>query len=225
MAGHHAWGSSVLRVFAVPPGPDHRPAAIRLNHGKINHGYQFLDDKLSRVPVSYYGDTSGVDLAIRHHPRRLATPPQPLRIGVLGLGTGTLAAFGETGDATRFCEINPAVIRYSIGERPFFTYLTDSAATTGTVEGDARLSLERELATGRPGGFDVPVRAAFSSDSVPAICSLARPSPSIGGTCATTTRSSPSTSLTVFSTSGIWWARKRAVWTCCPCWSRSGIAQ
>jgi hypothetical protein len=155
-----------LRVVALPPTPE-RPALIQLNHGNINHGYQYLDEALSRVPVSYYGDTSGVETAVRRHPRRLADPPQPLRIGVLGLGTGTMAAFGEPGDSLRFYEINPAVIRYSTAEKPFFTYLKDSKAATEIVEGDARLSLERELADGRPGKFDVLVMDAFSSDSVP----------------------------------------------------------
>lgn len=155
-----------LRVVALSATPD-RPARIQLNHGNINHGYQYLDEPLSRLPVSYYGDTSGVDTAVRRHPRRLANPPQPLRIGVLGLGTGTMAAFGESGDWLRFYEINPAVIRYSTAEKPFFSYLKDSRAATEIVEGDARLSLERELADGRPGKFDLLVMDAFSSDSVP----------------------------------------------------------
>ena len=156
-----------LRVIELPSLPGRPPASIQLNHGNINHGFQYLDEKLSRVPVSYYGDTSGIDVAIRRHPRRLANPAQPLRIGVLGLGVGTLAAFGNPGDLIRFYEINPAVIRYSTAEKPIFRYLADSQATTEIVEGDARLSLERELANGQPGHFDVLVMDAFSSDSIP----------------------------------------------------------
>jgi hypothetical protein len=156
-----------LRVIAIPSISPEYPARIQLTHGNINHGYQYLDDKLGRLPVSYYGDTSGIDIAVRRHPRRLANPPQPLRIGVLGLGAGTLAAFGETGDFVRFYEINPAVIRYSTAEKPLFGYLAQSKATTEIVEGDARLSLERELASGHPGKFDILVMDAFSSDSVP----------------------------------------------------------
>jgi hypothetical protein len=156
-----------LRVVVVPPLPEKRPASIQLTHGNINHGFQYVDDKWSRVPVSYYGDTSGIDVAIRRHPRRLANPAQPLRIGVLGLGVGTMAAFAEKGDLTRFYEINPAVIRYSTDPKPIFRYLADSQGSTEIVEGDARLSLERELAAGQPGKFDVLVMDAFSSDSVP----------------------------------------------------------
>lgn len=156
-----------LRVVALPSTAPDRSPLVQLNHGNINHGYQYLDEKLSQVPVSYYGETSGIDTAIRRHPRRLASPQQPLRIGVLGLGVGTMAAFGEAGDVVRFYEINPSVIRYSTDEKPFFTYLRDAMAATEIVEGDARLSLERELADGRPGDFDVLVMDAFSSDSVP----------------------------------------------------------
>jgi hypothetical protein len=156
-----------LRVVVTPPIPENRPASIQLTHGNINHGYQYVDKNWSRVPVSYYGDTSGIDVAIRRHPRRLADPAHALRIGVLGLGVGTMAAFAEKGDLTRFYEINPAVIRYSTDQKPIFRYLADSKGSTEIVEGDARLSLERELAAGQPGKFDVLVMDAFSSDSVP----------------------------------------------------------
>ncbi len=156
-----------LRVMLMPPLPGGRPASIQLMHGNINHGFQYADEKWSRVPVSYYGDTSGIDVAIRRHPRRLANPAEPLRIGVLGLGAGTIAAFGEKGDIIRFYEINPAVIRYSTAAKPIFRYLADSRGSTEIVEGDARLSMERELTAGQPGKFDVLVMDAFSSDSVP----------------------------------------------------------
>ena len=156
-----------LRVTTIPSISSDYPARLQLTHGNITHGYQYLDDRLSHLPVSYYGDTSGLDIAVRRHPRRLPDPPKPLRIGVLGLGAGTIAAFGETGDLVRFYEINPAVIRYSTSEKPLFSYLANTPATTEIVEGDARLSLEREFASGHPGKFDILVMDAFSSDSVP----------------------------------------------------------
>ncbi len=156
-----------LRIAAIPPPHKSLPPVLQLNHGHINHGYQYLDKKLSQLPVSYYGDTSGVDVAISRHPRRLANPPLSLNIGILGLGTGTMAAHGKSGDRVRFYEINPAVIRFSKSDHPYFTYLRDSPATTQIIEGDARLSLERELAGGNPGKFDVLVMDAFSSDSIP----------------------------------------------------------
>ena len=156
-----------LRVSNIPARTTDTPARIQLTHGNINHGFQYVDDALSRIPVSYYGDSSGINLAVRRHPRRLANPPKPMRIGVLGLGAGTMAAFGEPGDLIRFYEINPAVIRYSTAAKPIFTYLSNSRAATEIVEGDARLSLERELNAGHPGQFDLLVMDAFSSDSVP----------------------------------------------------------
>jgi spermidine synthase len=78
-----------------------------------------------------------------------------------------MAAYGEKGDVVRFYEINPAVVRYSMGENPFFTYLARSPATVEIAEGDARLILERELTDGHVGKFDILVMDAFSSDSVP----------------------------------------------------------
>ena len=73
-----------------------------------------------------------------------------LRIGVVGLGAGTLAAYGEAGDYVRFYEINPLVISLARGRNGFFSYLSVSQAKVEVVEGDARLSLENELAAGQP---------------------------------------------------------------------------
>jgi SAM-dependent methyltransferase len=83
-----------------------------------------------------------------------------LKIGVIGLGTGTIAAYGSKGDVYRFYDINPAVIRIANTE---FTYLRNSEATIETPLGDARLSLEREPAQ----DFDLLAIDAFSSDSIP----------------------------------------------------------
>lgn len=156
-----------LKVSVEPPLGELLPARIQLTHGNINHGFQYLDQELSQLPVSYYGETSGVEIAINRHPRRLSIPPRPLRIGVLGLGAGTMAAFGKEGDLIRFYEINPTVIDYSTRRNPFFTYLAGSAAEIEIREGDARLLLEKELESREPGKFDVLVMDAFSSDSVP----------------------------------------------------------
>ena len=87
-------------------------------------------------------------------------PGTPRRVGIIGLGTGTLATYGNKGDIFRFYDINPEVI--TIAKRDF-TYLKDSDATIETSLGDARLSLEREP----PQGFDLLAIDAFSSDSIP----------------------------------------------------------
>ncbi|HWZ74502.1 MAG TPA: fused MFS/spermidine synthase, partial [Casimicrobiaceae bacterium] len=127
-----------------------------LTHGTILHGTQYLESDLARRPTTYYTQTSGVGRALESmHPTT-----RPLKIGVIGLGAGTLATYGSKGDIYRFYDINPAVI--VIANRDF-TYLRDSDATIQTPLGDARLNLEREA----PQGFDLLAIDAFSSDSIP----------------------------------------------------------
>jgi hypothetical protein len=146
---------------ATPTAPAHR----QLTHGQINHGFQFLDGDLRRQPVSYYSRGSGAEFAFAFHPRRALG--QPLRVGALGLGVGTLAAFGRSGDAFRFYEINPAVVALAYGERAVFSYLADSPAEVSVALGDARLELERELQATGSQSFDILFMDAFSSDSIP----------------------------------------------------------
>ena len=134
----------------------------RLRHGRISHGIQFHDETLATMATSYYGPSSGVGLAIDKHPRRLAG--ERLHIGVVGLGAGTLAAYGRKGDRVRFYEINPAVVGFSTGDEPYFTYLQNCRGDVAVVVGDARVALEREA----PQDFDVLAIDAFSSDSIPA---------------------------------------------------------
>jgi spermidine synthase len=90
-----------------------------------------------------------------------------MRVGVLGLGVGTLAAYGQTGDTYRFYEINPVVIDLANGQGDFFSFLADSPASIDLVLGDARISLEKELENGLENNFDILILDAFSSDSVP----------------------------------------------------------
>ncbi len=123
-------------------------------HGSIKHGEQFLSPERRREPTTYYGATSGIGRAIE------ALPIGARRVGLIGLGAGTLATYGRTGDVYRFYEINPEV--FDIADREF-TFLRDSRARIERVLGDARLALERESAQ----GFDVLAVDAFSGDSVP----------------------------------------------------------
>jgi len=134
-----------------------------LIHGVTVHGFQFHDDTLRNLPTSYYGKTSGVGLAILNHPQR----GKDMRVGILGLGVGTLAVYGQPGDLYRFYEINPAVIRLAQGENGYFSYLSDSKAKVEIIPGDARLSLEQELAMGQKQNYNVLVLDVFSSDSIP----------------------------------------------------------
>ena len=115
------------------------------------------------MPTTYYAETSGVGLALLHHPAR----PGSLRVGGLGLGIGVIAHYGQPGDVFRFYEINPDMIRMAEGEGGYFSFLADSDAKISVVAGDARLSLERELAQEGSHAFDVLVLDAFSGDAVP----------------------------------------------------------
>jgi hypothetical protein len=125
-----------------------------LLHGRITHGLQFAEPPQSRWPTTYYSDDSGISLAMR------ALPAGNRRIGVVGLGTGTTAAFGQSGDYLRIYEINPEIKR--LASSPF-TYLSRCTGTVEVVMGDARLSMEREPSQ----QFDLLALDAFSSDAIP----------------------------------------------------------
>ena len=127
----------------------------RMLHGQIIHGQQYVSDDLRRRPTTYFTPASGVGLAM------LAKGEKgPLRVGVLGLGVGTLVAYGRAGDVYRLYEIDPLVIELA---QEKFTYLSDTPAKLEIVLGDGRLQLEREPSQ----QFDVLVMDAFSGDSVP----------------------------------------------------------
>jgi SAM-dependent methyltransferase len=126
-----------------------------LYHGSIIHGAEILGATGEPQPTTYYGPRSGGGVLLNQRSK------SPLRIGLVGLGAGTLAAYGAPGDYYRFYEINPGIIDLA---RTRFDFIPRSPARIEFVAGDARLSLEREA----PQGFDVLVVDAFSGDSIPA---------------------------------------------------------
>jgi len=143
--------------------PDTPPVLRRLRNGTILHGAQFLDPAHKMDVTTYYGDASGVEIAIDQHPKRAAE--QPLRIGVIGLGAGTIAGLGQPGDTVHFFEINPAAVDFA---QHYFTFLRGSKATIAITLGDARLSLERELRDpAARHSYDVLAIDAFSGDAIP----------------------------------------------------------
>lgn len=137
------------------PSPTNDLRFRRLMNGTITHGLQFLTPARRNQPISYYGPKSGVGLAFAALALR-----HPLRAGVIGLGAGTIAAYGRAGDVFTFYEINPLVARIAQQD---FTFLRDSKARIALELGDARLTLERQA----PQEFDVLAVDAFSSDSIP----------------------------------------------------------
>lgn len=161
--GRHAEGSvAVARNFYGVLKVEQRPhvdpdrSMIRLAHGRIEHGSQFVSPERRRVPTAYYSNVSGVGqlmLTLR--------PGQPKHVGIVGLGVGTLAAYGQKGDRYRLYEINPDVVSMA---KEHFTFLADCPAEQTVVTGDARLALEFES----PQQFDILVLDAFSGDAIPA---------------------------------------------------------
>ncbi|MFN8411858.1 MAG: fused MFS/spermidine synthase [Anaerolineales bacterium] len=135
--------------------------AYAMIHGSTVHGVQYVDNR-SR-PTAYYVEDSGVGLVFRNYPRANTG----LRVGVLGLGTGTVATYAQPGDVYRFYEINPVVVRVAEGEGGYFSFLKDSKADVSVIEGDARISLENELSLGEKQNFNILVLDTFSSDSIP----------------------------------------------------------
>jgi hypothetical protein len=145
----------VLLSGNAPPQPADDPRFQKLMNGTIDHGLQFLSPARRRQPTSYYGPRSGIGIALKS-----SATASPLNVGVIGLGAGTLAAYGRPGDCYVFYEINPLVVQIA---NQNFSFLRESEAKTGIVLGDGRLSLEQQA----PQQFDVLAVDAFSSDSIP----------------------------------------------------------
>lgn len=145
-------------VFGMPPGRF-------LVHGHTLHGMQNANPKIKNEPTSYYIRRSGIGLLLDHYHR--PSTGEGLRVGVIGMGAGTLAAYGQAGDYFRFYEIDPAIAGLSQGSNPIFTFVSASPAHTDIVLGDARVQIQEEEASGNPQRFDVLVVDAFSGDAIP----------------------------------------------------------
>ena len=155
----YANGERVRSYFGVYTVSDLTEHGIRqLTHGTTQHGRQYLDPATRREPTAYYGRTSGVGLLLT---KASAVFGPQARVGIVGLGAGTLACYREPQQSYRFYEIDPAILAFS--SQGQFTFLSDCAPASETVIGDARLALETEAAA----QYDVLVVDAFSSDAIP----------------------------------------------------------
>ena len=141
-----------LRVKEYDTGLDNECRS--LIHGTVTHGLQFTKPERSREPTTYYGRSSGVGLAMA------MLEGVPRKVGIVGLGAGTLATYAEPGDLYRFYEINPLVLDLAQKE---FTFLEECEGKTEVLLGDGRLLLEREADQ----HYDLLVVDAFSGDSIP----------------------------------------------------------
>ncbi len=145
----------VMRNFYGQIRTEEENGVRKLMHGVINHGQQFLAPDKRRLITNYYCTESGVGKLMLSRKSGVAQ-----RVGIVGLGTGNLTAYGKKGDSYRVYEINPQVIELANSE---FSYLKDAEAPVEIALGDARLSLEREPIQ----NFDVLTIDAFSGDAVP----------------------------------------------------------
>ena len=144
----------VVRVEDLPATAN-RPASRDLLNGTIVHGIEILEAGRRTEATTYYGPESGAAIALNQAHRRGA-----IHAGIIGLGTGTLAAYGQPGDRFSFYEINPLVIQAASSQ---FHFLSGSRADIDMVPGDARISLERQSIQ----DFDVLLADAFSGDAIP----------------------------------------------------------
>ena len=147
------YGTLRVKDFGDASSPD---GVRRLMHGVIMHGEQRLSPARRMTATTYYGPDSGIGRILSAKQQS----GQAMRVGIVGLGAGTLAVFGRKNDVYRFYELNPQVIDVA---REHFSYLSESPATVETLLGDARLTMEREPAQ----RYDVLAIDAFSSDSIP----------------------------------------------------------
>ncbi len=132
----------------------------RLIDGTTSHGTQSQNPELEHIPMSYYRADTGVALALEH-----LFPMMNIKVGLIGLGAGTLAAYSRPGDEYTFYELNPNV--EAMAWR-YFSYLEKSKGDINIILGDGRVSLNNELTAGKINNYQVLVLDAFSGDSVPA---------------------------------------------------------
>ena len=144
----------------------HRDSGIQIRqliHGRINHGFQYVNPELRSLPTSYHSPSTGIGRLIRVLQQRKPS----ISIGVTGLGAGALAAYPRGSDEIVFYEIDPEVVRLAYGMQAQFSFLNNCRGRCEVVLGDARQSLRRELLTAGSRQFDVLALDAFSSDSIP----------------------------------------------------------
>lgn len=154
----------ILRVYEYNVGK--RQHIRKLYHGRIAHGDQYQDASYRRLATTYFGPGSGVGIAIsaQRDSMRREGVARGMRLGVVGLGAGTLAVYAKSDDSMLFYEIDPDVV---VIANDYFSYVEDAEGQISVVLGDARISMERELRNGELRRFDVLVIDAFSGDAIP----------------------------------------------------------
>ncbi len=153
-AARNFYGAYKVHLY----GEEHERSRSRLlSHGGITHGMQLTHPDYLDWPTTYYGATSGVG-------RALDSVEGPRRIGLVGLGAGSLVTYGRPDDVFRFYEIDPAIVGVA---RDYCSFLRHTPARVEIALGDARLTMEAELRSGGPQEFDLLILDAFSGDAIP----------------------------------------------------------
>ncbi len=151
---HYRNPYGLIKVFDM--GDEKSPTAYRvIMHGMVVHGLQFKDQDKAQWPTTYYGHHTGIGLVFDY-----LKAQHPLQVGVIGLGSGILAAYGEKGDSFTFYEIDPDVVQVA---HTYFSFMRDSKAKMDTVLGDARLQLQKNGSH----KYNVLIVDAFSGDAIP----------------------------------------------------------
>jgi len=130
---------------------------LLLVDGNTTHGEAIIDGPGAGEPTLYYAEETGIGQLFKAMQGRA----EPLRVGVIGMGVGTLAAYGRPQDTLIFYELNPAVVDIA---HTHFRFLADSASKTSVHVGDGRALLS---ATSPEAPFDMLVVDGFSSDAIP----------------------------------------------------------
>ncbi len=147
----NAYGTLKVKKYAVPKK---RGGLVHLLDGRISHGFQYLGDDHKKEPTAYFTAKTGIG-------RVLSNSKKSRKVGILGLGVGTLSAYSRPGDEFTFFELNPLVVDIA---RKHFNYLSDAEGQVDIVLGDGRKSLEKKTDQ----RFDVLIIDAFTGDAIPA---------------------------------------------------------
>ena len=148
-----------VQVSKLGDFSDPSNSGYALYNGRIWHGFQYQDPSRHLEPTTYYVEGTGAALSVTEHPKRKAG--QGMKVGVIGLGTGSMSTHAKPGDKYYFYDIDPKIVNFA---KTYFTYLAKSPGKPEVLLGDARIVMERQ----EPQNYDVIVLDAFSGDAIPA---------------------------------------------------------
>lgn len=153
----------VLRVYEENKGTGNWQRSLM--HCNVIHGVELMDSAASYIPFAYYGSETGIGLALAHFPNRFDSAFQGMKVGMIGLGIGTVSTYGSEKDYFKYYEIDPEV---EVLARKYFKHMSNFKGKTEVITGDGRISLENEMKESGSNNFDILAVDAFSGDLIPA---------------------------------------------------------